>query len=263
MASSRPTKSSDWGGNAAFILTVVGAYLALFLSARQSLTLPEWVALIVLGSVYIFVGVSGIGYFENRRLPLRLIFLAIEIAVGAEIVYLSRGIGFAGFILLPLASHSVFMFSRRWMLALNALLVMVAALLYGAFGGWEAFVQAGIAYAVATVFVVVFTQLAVNEHQARSEVERLAVELADANRKLREYAAQVEDLATTRERNRLAREIHDSLGHSLTTINIQLEAAQAIVESDRPRAMDALRKAQVLTKEGLAEVRRSVAALRD
>jgi signal transduction histidine kinase len=48
----------------------------------------------------------------------------------------------------------------------------------------------------------------------------------------------------------------------LTVVNIQLEAAQAVFESDPTTAQDALAKAQALTKEGLAEVRRSVAALR-
>jgi signal transduction histidine kinase len=60
----------------------------------------------------------------------------------------------------------------------------------------------------------------------------------------------------------LAREIHDSLGHYLTVINVQMEAARAVMETDRERALDALGKAQSLAQEGLAEVRRSVTALR-
>ena len=100
------------------------------------------------------------------------------------------------------------------------------------------------------VFVVVFTQIAVREREARAEVERLAAELTEANRKLREYADQVEELATARERNRLAREIHDSLGHYLTVVNVQIEAARAVID-DRDRALDVLRKAQLLTHEGL------------
>jgi signal transduction histidine kinase len=105
------------------------------------------------------------------------------------------------------------------------------------------------------VFVVIFTQIAVNERKARAEVERLAAEL-------RQYAAQVEELAITKERNRLAREIHDSLGHYLTIINVQIEAARAIMDNDRQRALDGLSKAQMLAQKALAEVRRSVTALR-
>jgi signal transduction histidine kinase len=86
--------------------------------------------------------------------------------------------------------------------------------------------------------------------------------LAAANSKLRAYAEQVEALATTRERNRLARDIHDSLGHYLTVVNMQIEASLAVLDSDPDRAREALLKAQALTKEGLGEIRRSVGALR-
>jgi len=101
----------------------------------------------------------------------------------------------------------------------------------------------------------VFTRVAASEREARTA-------LAEANQRLRDHASQVEELATTKERNRLAREIHDSLGHYLTVVNVQIGAAQAILEQDRPRALDHLAKAQALTQEGLAEVRHSVASLR-
>jgi signal transduction histidine kinase len=112
------------------------------------------------------------------------------------------------------------------------------------------------------VFVVVVTRLAVKEQRARAEVERLLAELKEANDKLRQYAAQVEEIATLTERNRLAREIHDSLGHYLTVVIVQIEAATAVMETDRERSLDGLRKAQALAQKGLAEVRRSVTALR-
>jgi signal transduction histidine kinase len=112
------------------------------------------------------------------------------------------------------------------------------------------------------LFVAVFTMVAVRERMARAEVERLASELSTANNRLREYATQAEELATTKERNRLAREIHDSLGHYLTVINMQLEAAKVVIENDPARSLEALGKAQSLTREGLADIRRSVAALR-
>jgi signal transduction histidine kinase len=86
--------------------------------------------------------------------------------------------------------------------------------------------------------------------------------LQEANRQLREYAAQAEELATVHERNRLAREIHDGLGHYLTGINMQIQAGRAVLDVDRAVALDALDQAQALAQEGLTEVRRSVAALR-
>jgi signal transduction histidine kinase len=92
--------------------------------------------------------------------------------------------------------------------------------------------------------------------------EKTQIALEAANRQLRDYAAQADDLATMRERNRLAREIHDSLGHYLTIVNTQIEAARAIMPTDPERGAYLLERAQALTKEGLSEIRRSVSALR-
>jgi signal transduction histidine kinase len=105
--------------------------------------------------------------------------------------------------------------------------------------------------------------MAVSEEKARGEVEKLVKELEEANLNLRQKAIQVEDLAITKERNRLAREIHDGLGHYLTTIFMQIQAARAVMKSDPTKAQDSLNTAQNLTQEAFLDVRRSVAALRD
>ena len=88
-------------------------------------------------------------------------------------------------------------------------------------------------------------------------------DLEKANAQLAAFATQAEELAMTQERNRLAREIHDNLGHTLTIVNVQIEAAKTVMDTDPDRAMDALNKAQELAQTGLAGVRKSVAALRE
>jgi signal transduction histidine kinase len=113
------------------------------------------------------------------------------------------------------------------------------------------------------VFIVVFTQMALNEEASRREVERLVNELTIANQRLREYADEVEELATIRERNRLAREIHDGLGHYLTTIHMQIQAAAAVGQHDPKKAQEMLAKAQTLAQKALDDVRESVSALRE
>ena len=112
------------------------------------------------------------------------------------------------------------------------------------------------------VFIGGMTQLAKREQEARERSDALLTELTAAHRQLQVYAEQVGELATTRERNRLAREIHDSLGHYLTIINVQLETALALRPRDDVRADRAVGEAKRLASEALADVRRSVAALR-
>ena len=87
-------------------------------------------------------------------------------------------------------------------------------------------------------------------------------QLALANEQLRQYAEQVADRATLSERNRIAREIHDSIGHALTAQSIQLENALLFVESDPERATGFLDRARQLSRTALTEVRQSVAKLR-
>lgn len=71
------------------------------------------------------------------------------------------------------------------------------------------------------------------------------------------------DLAAERERNHIAREIHDGLGHYFTGIGAQLQATQVLLDVKRERALNALGKAQRLADEGLDEVRRSISTLRE
>jgi signal transduction histidine kinase len=77
------------------------------------------------------------------------------------------------------------------------------------------------------------------------------------------YAERAAELATVRERNRLARDIHDSLGHHLTAIGIQLEKAEAFRDRDPAGADRALADARWSAARALAEVRQSVRTLRD
>ncbi|RBY82051.1 sensor histidine kinase [Geodermatophilus sp. TF02-6] len=122
--------------------------------------------------------------------------------------------------------------------------------------GWADFARNALGLLGAAVFTAVVTALLQRAQRARAE-------LAEANELLRDHAAQAVELATTRERNRLARDIHDGLGHHLTVVQMQVQAARAVLPTDPGRADEVLAKAQRQASEALAEVRRSVAALRE
>jgi signal transduction histidine kinase len=87
-------------------------------------------------------------------------------------------------------------------------------------------------------------------------------QLAIAHRQLQQYALQVEDLAAVQERNRIAREIHDSLGHTLTAQNIQLQTAVKLWQRDLNQAQGFIEQAQRLAAIAMQEVRCSVSTLR-
>jgi len=87
-------------------------------------------------------------------------------------------------------------------------------------------------------------------------------ELKQANQELLGYTMTLEQLTTTRERNRLARELHDTLAHTLSSLSVQLNAVQSLWEKDKMAAQQGLNTAISTTRSGLDETRRALKALR-
>ncbi len=113
------------------------------------------------------------------------------------------------------------------------------------------------------IFMQLMARVIDQDERRRHHTEQLLADLEASHEKLQAYAAQVAELAATEERNRLARDIHDSLGHYLTAVNIQLEKAQAFWERDADEAHRAMVEARQSARSALQDVRRSVSALRD
>lgn len=150
---------------------------------------------------------------------------------------------------------------RQWLVYASA--AACAILPYFMVGAYDDGISALTFVIPATAFVMYFTDLTINADAERRKTEKLALELEDANRQLGEYAVQAEEVATMQERNRIAREIHDNLGHYLTVVNVQLEAAKTIFDKDPAKAKSSVEKAQTLTQEGLQAIRQSVTSLRE
>jgi signal transduction histidine kinase len=109
---------------------------------------------------------------------------------------------------------------------------------------------------------VVLTLAALRQSSARRRAEALYQDLCQAHQQLQVLHQQAQELAVTQERNRLAREIHDSIAHYLTIVNVQLEAAEKLGTDQVENALNYVQRARRLTVECLQEVRSSVASLR-
>ena len=95
-----------------------------------------------------------------------------------------------------------------------------------------------------------------------SQLKTQQSQLERANKRLIHYANTVEQLSISRERNRLARELHDTLAHTLSGLSVQLETAKAYWEVEPNTAHTLLENALDATRNGLAETRRALKALR-
>jgi signal transduction histidine kinase len=98
------------------------------------------------------------------------------------------------------------------------------------------------------VFVLLFGNIWVEEQKSRQKAERLT--------------KQVETLATDLERNRIARDIHDTLGHSLTSLDVQIELAQRVQATEPARAQQAIDLAKKLSSQALDNVRQALGTMK-
>jgi signal transduction histidine kinase len=241
-------------GGLATNLAVIGAVFVTALASQpELLNGGRWIPFLV--------GVLIFALLANRTIPtaghplLSGGLLMAQAVAALALIPLSDRYFLTPLLTFVTVSQSQFMLSRRWANMFDLALLIGVAAVFGLTGSWSGALQSGFGYAAGYLFVIAFTRLAQRERTAREKLEQ-------AHRQLGEYAAQVERLATARERNRLARDVHDSLGHYLTVINVQLEIVTKLMDTDPARAREAAARAKELASEGLAEVRRSVAALR-
>ncbi len=185
--------------------------------------------------------------------------LAFAVAVLAAHVGLYFGVFMA------LVGEVVGIFRGRLMAAIvaAAYLIALALIAYGLSFGWSELTWWAVSSLPMTLFVVIYVTLYSRQAEARERAQLLASELEVANRQLSDYAARVEDLTIAAERQRLARELHDTLSQGLAGLILQLEAADAHLghqRADKARAIvaDAMAQARVT----LADARRAIDDLR-
>ena len=225
---------------------------------------PEWLTLatIFLGMVYTMTGILCLKLTVGSPARYHWAYFLFQGALLTTILVISPTRGFIGMLCLPVVSQAVF--TLRWPGITAVTLYFYAAnvAVWGIPYGWSSALNALISYSAGFAFTVIFTAITRQALEARLCSENLRKELEAANALLRAQATQTEELATTRERNRVAREIHDGVGHYLTVVKTQLDAASALLPASPDRAREAVGKAAKLAAEALDDVRRSVGTLR-
>lgn len=123
----------------------------------------------------------------------------------------------------------------------------------------------GIIFISFSIFTVLLQHLIGERFERNRLIAQLAqsnAELEEAQHKLEETAAQEQELAVLRERTRLAREMHDTLGHALVLVSVKLEAAQRLRERDPERCERELEATKEIVRHSMKELRASIANLR-
>jgi len=132
---------------------------------------------------------------------------------------------FFALLFLPLGGQAMFLFPRKtafvWIAVFGIAIIVGQTIQFG----WPGGLSFTFLYLAGLLFVASFSTLMMRADEARLRSDQLLDELQGAHRQLQEYAGQAEELATAKERNRLARELHDSVAQTLYGLTLQAEAA--------------------------------------
>ncbi len=262
MSNADHRRTSSYYGAFAFASVILSCFMGFF--AHQHYYSSEWMLLLtfLLGALYTALSILGGAGIEGRGAKAHAIYYAIQCAVLTTMIFVSPIRGFFGIIVLPLCAQAIFDLRPRFAALVNVYLFGMNLALWAIPYGWNGASEAFFSYSTGFAFTIVFTIITRQALIARRREEKLRQEVELANRQLCDYAEQAGDLATTRERNRLAREIHDGVGHYLTVVKTQLDAAAALLPAQPEKARESVQKAARLTSEALEDVRRSVGTLR-
>lgn len=100
-------------------------------------------------------------------------------------------------------------------------------------------------------------------HIEKEETKKLNEKLKSSNIKLHEYSQQVEELSIARERERVAQELHDSLGHSLMALTMHLDFAEKTFDTNPEKIKEVIVKTRDIAKSSTSKLRKAVTTLKD
>jgi signal transduction histidine kinase len=181
----------------------------------------------------------------------------------------ATGIEFNWLLYFATVAVYIYFLSTRKAFIATLLFYLLLLVNLGLLGGWSNIIHGWSSLLAGFVFVAVFSYanrlLTVERERSKRLLRQLEAshgELERTHKQLQEYADEIEELTITRERTRMAREIHDTLGHYLTILSIQLETISKLQERDPVRAVIEVAEARRVAAQSMQEVRNAVAALR-
>jgi signal transduction histidine kinase len=190
------------------------------------------------------------------------IYFVCQSLIVLMLVWLRPKFDFIVVLFIPLSFQAVLLFAGRARWVWVALLTLLTGLpLLLALGPLQGLALALMPMTICIVFpAYVSVTQEIEEGVQRNEA--LLSDLREANRQLTESAAQAEELSAIQERNRLARELHDSVSQTMFSISLHTRAAQILLDRAPGRVRPQLEQLKRLTHSALDEMRSLIAELR-
>ena len=242
-----------------FIMLTVAMLFIYFWSLNDSPRLAGSPGLVIIFTVLlvIYVALFWLSPLWAMRQPQVVIYLLVQAALAFTLTMLAQNAALIFGLFAALIGVTVGMLGRtRSMLFAILLEVGLSALAFVLVAGSVSLGAWALSIGPIVLFVIVYVVMYVRELEAREEAQHAWRELDMANRQLTEYAAQVEDLTLANERQRMARELHDTLAQGLAGLVLQLEAIDSHLSRDNTV------KAQAITQQAMERARLTLADAR-
>lgn len=225
-----------------------------------------WRLSLVVFSLIVFLFVYL--FYSRLKKHWLLHLLIIDFLISASYGYVYIGGKFPNHLFIGITALAIFMFVKNTrVLILSGIFLLLLFMvtmgsidwyLYKRFDETSYFISSSF-----IVFACIVSSL-INFHQrARMETMQLYAQLMQSHERLQEYALQTEEWAAARERVRIARDIHDTVGHKLTALLVQMQVARKLSRLDSSRSEQAYLECEDLIRSALQELRLSVRAIRD
>ncbi len=201
------------------------------------------------------------GHIEQQRW-LSAAYLGLQTALVAAMFSIPPHSDFFAGLFIPLSLQAVLFFGRRvGFLCIAAFPVVMLVALIGGGRDWRFALTMSLFTGGLCLLFGSYAHQVQKAEGARSQNRALLRELQVANQQLRGYAAQTEELAAEQERNRLARELHDSVTQTVFSMNLTVQSARLLLDKDRGRCAAQLLRLEELAAGAMGEIQALVSQL--
>jgi signal transduction histidine kinase len=194
---------------------------------------------------------------------LQLVYLLLQSGLMIGLLAISTQADFFALLFIPFSLDAVFFFGRRYGFVCIAVfsLAMTGALLFSEEGQLFGLAMGGFYSGMCFLFGGYAHQVQKAE-AAHEQNQRMFNELQTAHHQLQGYADQMASLAVEHERNRLARDLHDSVTQTVFSMNLAAQSTRILLQKEPPRASGQLLRLEELAAHALSEIQSLVSQLR-
>jgi signal transduction histidine kinase len=244
-------------GNYPLGLVVLGVVIVRAITFYQGQ--PRWLAVLCLAVFGALYAVEP--WLKGRFRGFYWLYFPLQTALIVALSILRPYLDFTSILYVPLSMQVLHAFSRRAASAWFVLYIVLLGVTQGLGMGWMAGLAFSLLILAGGAFSISYDLLYTQAQADQVESQVLLAELQQAHLKLQGFASQAKDLAAARERNRLARELHDSVSQEIFSIMLITQSTRLLLERDPGRVSEEIIHLQEMTSSALGQLRSLIAQL--